>query len=127
MAPDFKPKKLPIEYDYLAPDGSEIRLLVNGEKGSLAHCTLPAGATSAAIAHGTVEEIWYFLEGYGEVWRGGLNRNKPIEVYTGVSLIIPTSTPFQFRSSGGGPLKFIITTIPPWPGAQEARPERGIW
>jgi hypothetical protein len=37
--------QLPTDYDYLAPDGSEIRLLpeVGGE--GLAHCTLPVNST----------------------------------------------------------------------------------
>ncbi len=127
MAVDLNPIELPPAYNYLAPDGSEIRLLVNGDKGGLAHCTLPAGVTSKAVSHKTVEELWYFIEGSGEVWRGGLNNNKPHSVTAGVSLVIPTLTPFQFRNTGTGPLKFLITTIPPWPGEQEARPEKGFW
>jgi hypothetical protein len=39
----------------------------------------------------------------------------------------PRLTPFQFRNTGNAPLKFIIATTPPWPGAQEARPEREYW
>ncbi len=41
-------------YDYLAPDGSEIRLLLDLEGGSLAHCTLPPGRISVAQRHRTV-------------------------------------------------------------------------
>lgn len=47
--------------DYLAPDGSEIRLLVSGEHGGFAHCVLPAGRMSAPVRHRTVEELWYVL------------------------------------------------------------------
>jgi mannose-6-phosphate isomerase-like protein (cupin superfamily) len=57
--------------DYSAPDGSEIRLLLNVKGGGLAHCTLPPAATTLAVRHRTVEEIWYFLDGTGEVWKIG--------------------------------------------------------
>ena len=56
-------------YDAVAPDGSEIRVLPALAGGSMAHCTLPAGATSKAVVHRSVEEIWYFVSGRGEVWR----------------------------------------------------------
>jgi hypothetical protein len=36
--------KLPTKPDYLAPDGSEIRLLVATPRGSMAHCKLPPNA-----------------------------------------------------------------------------------
>jgi mannose-6-phosphate isomerase-like protein (cupin superfamily) len=127
MSADLDPVPLRDKHDYLAPDGSEIRLLARGQLGSLCHCTLPPGATSSAVSHKTVEEVWYFLDGKGEVWRGGLCEDKPIAMAAGDSLVIPTLTPFQFRNTGTGPLKFIIATVPPWPGASEARPERGHW
>jgi hypothetical protein len=37
--------------DYLAPDGSEIRLLPAMKGGGLCHCTLPVGRTSSPVAH----------------------------------------------------------------------------
>lgn len=127
MSLDIDPVLLPKKYNYLAPDGSQIRVLARGACSSLCHCLLPANATSTAVSHKTVEEIWYFLEGAGEVWRGGLSNNEPVPVASGVSLVIPVLTPFQFRNTGNVPLKFIIATTPPWPGVQEARPEQGYW
>jgi mannose-6-phosphate isomerase-like protein (cupin superfamily) len=61
-------RNLPKEKDYLAPDGSEIRLLAEGTRGGLAHCTLPAGKTSTAHVHKIVDEIWYLISGVGQVW-----------------------------------------------------------
>src|SRR5688500_6546526 len=64
-------RKKETNYDYLAPDTSEIRLLLtenDTHSVSLAHCTLPADCTSIACMHKSVEEIWYFLSGTGEVW-----------------------------------------------------------
>ena len=114
-------------YDYLAPDGSEIRLLKDGPLGGLCHCQLPAGGISAAVAHQTVEELWYFLEGRGEVWRQNHNEGAPVRVSPGMSLRIPCGTAFQFRNTGHGLLRFRIATMPRWPGAQEAVPAKGYW
>ena len=118
---------LPDDYDCLAPDGSEIRLLSSTERGSSAHCTLPAGGVSAAVAHHHAEEIWYFIEGRGEVWRQSENGDETIEARPGVSLAIPTGTRFQFRNTGEGPLRFLITTMPPWPGDEEAYRVEDHW
>ena len=43
--------------DYLAPDGSEIRLLPAMKGGGLCRYTLPAGKTSSQVTHHQVEEI----------------------------------------------------------------------
>jgi len=53
--------------DYIAPDGSEIRLLPACAAGGLAHCTLRAGSRTTAATHRTVDEIWFVLGGQGEV------------------------------------------------------------
>ena len=66
---EFETKQLPQNFDHLAPDGSEIRLLADMKGGGLVHCTLPPHGTSLAFSHKTAEEIWYFIQGQGEVWR----------------------------------------------------------
>jgi len=60
--------QLPKDHDDLAPDGSEIRLLP-APMGGLCHCSLGPGRTSSPKRYQTVEEIWFFLRGEGEVWR----------------------------------------------------------
>jgi mannose-6-phosphate isomerase-like protein (cupin superfamily) len=120
-------RHLPNDYDCLAPDGSEIRLLVEGPLGSSVHCKLPAGGLSLAVAHHHVEEIWYFIEGHGEVWRQNDETEEAVKVQPGVSLTIPAGTHFQFRNTGKGPLCFLITTMPPWPGEKEARRVEDHW
>jgi len=124
---EFNTKPLPREFDYLAPDGSEIRLLLDIEGGGLAHCTLPTGKVSLAVYHKTVEELWYFLSGVGEVWRKQEDREETLAVQAGVCLSIPIGTSFQFRNTGKEPLCFVITTMPPWPGEDEAVPTDGNW
>ncbi|MBN9393287.1 MAG: cupin domain-containing protein [Chloroflexi bacterium] len=120
-------KHLPADYNNLAPDGSEIRLLLGVQGGGMAHCTLPAGQTSVAVTHRTVEEIWYFLSGRGEVWRKKDDAEQVTEVFAGTCLTIPLGTSFQFRATGEEPLCFIIATLPPWPGPQEAVVVAGKW
>ena len=110
-----------------APDGSHIRELVAVAGGSLVHCTLPKGAVSMAVVHATVDELWYFLAGKGQVWRQREGAESVVDVEPGVSLSIECGTHFQFRSTGDTDLRLVIVTMPPWPGAEEARRVRDRW
>jgi mannose-6-phosphate isomerase-like protein (cupin superfamily) len=123
----FEVRRLSREDYVLAPDGSEIRLLGEMRGGSLVHCTLPPGRVTVAVTHRTVEEIWFFLSGRGQVWRKLGEREEVAEVEPGMSLTIPLGAVFQFRALGDDPLCFIIATMPPWPGADEAVPQPGYW
>jgi mannose-6-phosphate isomerase-like protein (cupin superfamily) len=111
--------------DYPAPDTSEIRCLVIGDRGGFAHCVLPAGAVSVAVKHRSVEEIWFVLEGRGEIWRGIGSEGRIDPLAAGDSLRIPPDTAFQFRAAKEADLKILIATMPPWPGRQEAIPATG--
>lgn len=128
---EFEAKQLTGKYNYLAPDGSEIRLLPDVKGGGLCHCTLPSGKTSQAVCHKTVEEIWFFLEGEGQVWRKLNEQEEITDVSAGKCLTIPLGTHFQFRNNGDKPLRFIISTMPPWPGEEEGKEEAisvdGYW
>jgi len=119
--------KLPTPYNYLAPDGSEIRLLPTFDAGGLAHCRLPAGAISAPVRHKTVKEVWYVLAGRGDVWRGQGAEDETVRVEPDTCLTIPTGVSFQFRALGDGPLEIMIGTFPAWPGPDEAEPVKGKW
>ena len=120
-------KRLPNDYDTLAPDGSEIRLLSSTGRGSMVHCTLNPGEVSLPVAHRTVEEVWYFLEGTGQVWRRSGDDERVVDVAPGVSLSIPVGAHFQFRTTGDDPLRILIVTMPPWPGEDEAYRVPGHW
>jgi mannose-6-phosphate isomerase-like protein (cupin superfamily) len=104
--------------DAVAPDGSDVRLLVMSSGASMAHFTLAPGATSVAIAHRTLEEMWYFVGGLGEMWRRyeRTREEVTVPVHVGVALTIPDHTHFQFRSFGDEPLAAVGVTLPPWPG-----------
>ena len=118
---------LPTEPTALAPDGSQIRELVAVKGGSLVHCLLPPGAASRAVVHATVEEVWYVVEGRGEVWRADETGESVVDLAPGVALSIEAGCRFQFRNTGDDDLCILIATMPPWPGAQEASPAPGRW
>jgi mannose-6-phosphate isomerase-like protein (cupin superfamily) len=113
--------------DATAPDGSEVRLLAATGRGSMAQFTLPGGKISKAVAHHSVEELWIFTAGQGRLWRKTESAEETIAVHPGVSISIPVGTHFQFRNDGSGPLTAIATTMPPWPGMDEAFEVEGIW
>ena len=116
-------------YDALAPDGSEIRLLVQVGGGSLVHCALSPGLVTRAVRHRSVEEVWLCLAGQGQVWRHSpeSGADEVVDFEPGISLSIPAGTHFQFRATGREPLEIAITTMPPWPGEDEAVPVDGKW
>ena len=125
--PSFDSMRLPVERTEVAPDGSDVRVLLVLAAGGLAHFQLGPGETSRATMHRTVEEIWYFLAGRGEMWREQEARAEIVEVSPGLCLTIPLGTRFQFRSSGDEPLAAIGATMPPWPGEGEAIEVQGPW
>jgi mannose-6-phosphate isomerase-like protein (cupin superfamily) len=123
----FDTRRLPVQPDTKAPDGSDVRVLLQLPRGSLAHFTLAPGRTSLAVAHRTVEEIWFFLAGRGEMWRKLGEQEAIATVDPGVCVTIPAGTHFQFRSLGEEPLSAVAVTMPPWPGEGEAYPVAGKW
>ena len=110
-----------------APDGSDVRVLLALKGGSMAHFELGEGRVSRAIAHRTVDEIWYILAGLGVMWRQLGDQEEAVRLEPGVCVTIPRGTKFQFRSLGPGPLQAVAITMPPWPGDQEAYFVEGIW
>jgi mannose-6-phosphate isomerase-like protein (cupin superfamily) len=110
--------RLGSEPDAVAPDGSEVRLLVRGSAGSMAHFTLGAGETSVAVAHRTLEELWYITGGRGEMWRfsEATQEADTTHLHPDTAIAIPPRTHFQFRATGAGPLEAVAVTMPPWPG-----------
>ena len=77
--------------------------------------------------HRTIEEIWYVLEGQGQVWRQDGESEEVLDLGPGVSFDIPLGTRFQFRNTGDGPFSVLIATMPPWPGDDEAIVVEGPW
>jgi mannose-6-phosphate isomerase-like protein (cupin superfamily) len=124
---NFETKRVNSAPDAIAPDGSEVRVLCQLPRGGLALFSLPPNAVSKAIAHRTIEEVWYVTSGCGRMWRKLGEDEEIIELGPGVSLTIPTGTYFQFRCDGPEPLDAIGATMPPWPGEGEAYGVEGAW
>ncbi len=95
-------------------------ILASSPRGSMARFSLEPGLVSIAVRHRSVEELWYFVRGEGEMWRSNGTHEEVTPVSPGVSLSILAGTSFQFRSTGMEPLEAIGVTMPPWPGADEA-------
>lgn len=125
--PAFETKRLPRDPDTVAPDGSHVRVLLSRPAGSMAHFELGPGRTSIAVAHRTVDEIWYFLAGCGEMWRRSDEQEEVVPVEAGTCITIPAGTRFQFRTLGAAPLAAVGVTMPPWPGDGEAYEVEGRW
>jgi mannose-6-phosphate isomerase-like protein (cupin superfamily) len=123
----FETKTIGAAPDAIAPDGSEVRVLCQLSRGGLAAFTLAPEAVSKAVAHRTIEEVWYFVSGQGRMWRKLGEREEIVEVGPGISISIPTGAHFQFRCDGSEPLIAIGATMPPWPGEGEAFPVEGKW
>jgi mannose-6-phosphate isomerase-like protein (cupin superfamily) len=123
----FDTRQLPSMLDVAAPDGSDVRLLLQLSRGSMAHFELGAGRVSRPVAHRSVDEIWYVLDGTGQMWRRQAERQETVPLRSGTCVSIPAGTHFQFRADSSGPLAAVAVTMPPWPGPDEAYEVPGAW
>ena len=124
---DFATMRLPARPTTVAPDGSDVRVLLGLSGGSMAHFELGAGKVAMAIRHRTVGEVWFVLAGRGEMWRRQGQREETVTLEPGVCLTIPAGTHFQFRASATESVSAVAVTMPPWPGEAEAVFVAGPW
>ena len=125
--PDFATLRLPTNPTVVAPDGSDVRVLLGLAGGGMAHFELAAGQVARAVTHRTVEEIWFIVAGRGEMWRRQQDREEVVALEPGVCLSIPLGTHFQFRASATEAVAAVAVTLPPWPGEGEAVFVAGPW
>ena len=123
----FDTKQISGVPDAIAPDGSDVRILCQTARGSMAQFALPPRAVSRAVAHRTIEEVWCFVSGHGRMWRRLGSQDEITEVGPGTSVTIPAGTWFQFRSDSDEPLVAVGVTMPPWPGETEVYAVEGCW
>lgn len=114
-------------YHEIAPDGSTVFPLVRTGGSSVGLIQLEPGWVTAPVRHRTIEEVWYVLEGSGELWRQAGDEEEIVELAPGVCVTIPTGSSFQFRAAEGSMLRMLMLTVPPWPGDDEATPCDGPW
>jgi mannose-6-phosphate isomerase-like protein (cupin superfamily) len=124
---EFATARLPAEPDEIAPDGSAVRVLLGLAGGTMAHFELRAGETSHAVAHRTVDEVWFVLSGRGELWRKQTGREEVVTLEPGLCVTLPRGTHFQFRADPAEAVRIVAVTIPRWPGNGEAELVCGPW
>ena len=118
---------LPAQTTVVAPDGSDVRVLLGLPGGTMAYFQLGAGQVARAVMHRTVEEVWFVVAGRGEMWRKQGEREETVVLEPGVCLTIPLGTHFQFRASLSESVGAVGVTMPPWPGEGEAVIVQGPW
>ena len=123
----FATVRLPSQATVVAPDGCDVRVLLGLPGGTMAHFELGAGKVSLAVAHRTVDEVWYVLAGAGQMWRKQGEREEVVALEPGVCVTIPVGTQFQFRASASQSVAAVAITMPPWPGESEAIVVQGHW
>lgn len=112
--------------DAIAPDGAEIRVLLDRLQGamrlSLAEALVKPGERTACVSHRTIEEIWYIVGGTGRFRRLAPDGNdeQTAEIALGDALLIPTGYRFWVENTGHDDLIFLCCGTPPWPGHEEA-------
>jgi len=80
---------------------------------------------SRASRHRTVGEIWYILEGGGEIWRWDRVREEVTPLALGLCLTIPVGASFQFRAAADAALSMFAVTLPPMARRTQRRVDRG--
>lgn len=123
----FSTMRLPVDVTVVAPDGSDVRVLLGLPGGGMAHFELAAGKVAHAVTHRTVEEVWFVLSGRGQMWRKQGEQEETVVLEPGVCVTIPLGAHFQFRASPTENLAAIAITMPPWPGEGEAVLVAGPW
>jgi mannose-6-phosphate isomerase-like protein (cupin superfamily) len=123
----FDTKRVGVAPDVIATDGCEVRVLCATSRGGMALFTLGPGMVGKAVAHRTIEELWFVTRGRGRMWRKSGEREDIAELVSGVSVSLPTGTHFQLRCDGDEPLEAVAVTMPPWPGEGEAYIVAGRW
>lgn len=97
----------------ITKDGSEIRELLAYRNSSirnqsLAEARLPSGGRTVAHRHLLTEEIYYVLEGHGEMLLDGESR----PVGPGDAIAIPPGALHQMTNTGQAVLKFLCCCAP---------------
>ena len=93
---------------FTTKDGSTIRELHHTELQSLAEATLASGQATERHYHAETEELYFVLEGAGEMEIDGARRH----VVVGDAVLIPAGARHQI--SAVLPLRFLCCCAPPY-------------
>jgi mannose-6-phosphate isomerase-like protein (cupin superfamily) len=103
-----KIESLETSQPFTTKDGSTIRELHHTEAQSLAEASLPAGGATQRHYHGASEEIYFVLEGEGELEIDGERRH----VGPGDAVLIPAGAWHEIVATS--PLRFLCCCAPPY-------------
>jgi mannose-6-phosphate isomerase-like protein (cupin superfamily) len=100
---------------FTTKDGSTIRELLGlptsaARNQSLAEATLPAGGATQRHYHRESEEIYFVVEGIGELELDGEHAS----VGPGDAILIPPGARHEIRAGEAGPLRFLCCCAPPY-------------
>jgi mannose-6-phosphate isomerase-like protein (cupin superfamily) len=100
---------------FITADGSTIRSLVDRTTApvraqSLAEATVAAGTATTRHYHRAAEEIYYLLEGRGEMEIDGERR----WVGPGEAILIPAGAWHQISSDAGSAIRMLCCCSPPY-------------
>ena len=87
---------------------------------SVAHAIVPPGEATLPHVLKTSTELYYILEGSGEMHIG--SRSAP--VHAGQIVLIPRGRSQYIRNTGSGDLVFLCIVTPKWQAADEELTER---
>ncbi len=122
---------LPVDHSDVAADGSLVRLLGRVPGASAIHCSVPARQVGNPSYNVGLDELWFFLDGNGQLWRRPRDRSVPgevVDVRAGSIVSIPRDVEFQFRNTCDRELVFICMTSPAWSNEQQNQHlDQGHW
>jgi mannose-6-phosphate isomerase-like protein (cupin superfamily) len=100
---------------FTTADGSVIRSLLDLSTApvrnqSLAEATLEPGAATERHYHRESEEIYFVVEGSGEMELDGAHAR----VGPGDAILIPAGAWHRIRADASGPLRFLCCCAPPY-------------
>ena len=100
---------------FTTADGSTIRVLVDAaltraRNQSLAEAALTGGQATRRHYHGETEEIYFLLDGAGEMEVDG----ERARVGPGDAILIPPGAWHQIRADEGAQLRFLCCCAPPY-------------
>jgi mannose-6-phosphate isomerase-like protein (cupin superfamily) len=100
---------------FTTADGSTIRELLglptsSARNQSLAEATLAPGQATQRHYHAETEELYYLVEGAGEMEVDG----DRARVEPGDAILIPPGTWHQIRADEAGELRFLCCCAPPY-------------
>lgn len=100
---------------FITKDGSTIRSLLDlatapVRNQSLAEATVEAGAATQRHFHRESEEIYYVVEGEGELELDG----ERAAIGPGAAVLIPPGAWHEIRASEAGSLRFLCCCAPPY-------------